>query len=194
MKLITTQEADAVIAGPVIFKRLQAGLPWTCPDFRLFPNMRASGQVLVFSVGFLSSVNQWWQKELDASGFKYEPGSAECEAGTKRFIGRVMDMVQPFRGIGRVPQETIDEAKAQGHDCPTERLGDFTPGVYETRCLIPSGVNLNGVTDGGHSTITMLLLQPDGAIVAMFWEWQNRKWTDYSEAVAAGVNVLDQLD
>lgn len=194
MNLIPTPEADQIIAGPVLMKRMADGLPFLEPEFRLFPNMRASGMVLVFSVGFLSAINQWWRDYLDATGFRYEPGSAECEAGVKKFIGQVMDMVQPFRGTGPVPRETIEEAEAQGHDCPKERLGDFTPGVYETRCVIPAGLSLNGVTDGGHSTVTMLLVQPDGQLTAVFWEWQNRQWTDYAEKVAAGVDIHDQLD
>jgi len=192
MKLITRPEADALLTTPIVALRLLSGT--YDEKFRVFPEMRSSDQVLVFSVGFLSAVTQWWRADLASTGFKYAPGSGMCEAGSKRFIGRIMDMVQPFRGTGDVERAIIEEAQSLGHACPTERLGDFSPGVYETRGAIPSGLDVNGVTDGGHDTITVLVVQPDGTIKALLWEWQNGEWVSYEDKVVAGFDIRDLID
>lgn len=189
MKLIQTAEADALILSPM----MEAGqfdfdnLP--------FPNMRASSQVLVFSEGYLVAVSQWWESYRKATGFTYKPGSNMCEGGTKVFIGHVNEeAVDPFRGSGPVDPAIIEEARRQGRDCPTVRLGDFTAGVYEIRCVIPSGVNINGVTDGGHSTPAIIVHYADGEIVIFFWEWQNARWERLDRAVKRGVRILDAID
>lgn len=189
MKLIPTAEADALILSPM----MEAGqfdfdnLP--------FPNMRASAQMLAFSEGYLVAASQWWEAYLKATGFKYVPGSGMCEAGTKAFIGHVSEeSVNPFRGFGPVDSTIIEAARLQGRECPTERLGDFSPGVYEIRCTIPGGVNLNGVTDGGHSTPAIVVHQLDGELVIYFWEWQNSRWERLDAAIKRGVKILDAID
>jgi len=192
MRIIPRDIADRLLDQPIIAQRLLAGT--YDETFRVFPTMRTTDQVLVFSVGFLSAVTQWWLDHLKVTGFKYQPGSGECEAGAKKFIGQIQDMVQPFRGTGAVPQDTIDQAKAEGHDCPTQRLGDFGPGVYEVRGLIPAGLSVNGVTDGGHDTIAILVEQPDGTIAVMLWEWQNGEWVQYADKVVSGFNIMDVID
>jgi len=189
MKLIPSGEADSLFLGPM----MEAGQL----DFDVlpFPHMRASNEVLVFSEGYLVAVSQWWNAYLQAAGFKYAPGSGMCEGGTKAFIGHVNEeAVNPFRGFGPVDPLIVEAARAQGRDCPAERLGDFSPAVYEVRCVIPNGVNLNGVTDGGHSTPAILVHDASGAIVAFFWEWQNFKWELLDKAVKRGVKILDVID
>jgi hypothetical protein len=189
MKLIPLGEADNLFLAPM----LEAGqfdfdnLP--------FPHMRSSNSVLVFSEGYLVAVSQWWDAYLKATGFKYVPGSGMCEGGTKAFIGHVNEeAVNPFRGFGPVDPAVVEAAKEQGRECPTERLGDFAAGVYEIRCTIPGGVNLNGVTDGGHSTPVILVHDSNGEIVAFFYEWQNSQWEPLDEAVKRGVKILDVID
>jgi len=189
MKIIPSANADALFLSPM----LEAGqfdfdnLP--------FPHMRSSNSVLVFSEGYLVAVSQWWDAYLKATGFKYAPGSGMCEGGTKAFIGHVNEeAVNPFRGFGPVDQAIVDAAREQGRECPTERLGDFSPAVYEVRCTIPSGVNLNGVTDGGHSTPVILVHDASGEVLAYFWEWQSSKWEPLDKAVKRGVKILDVID
>lgn len=189
MKLITTPEADALILSPMM-EHGQFDF-----DNLPFPNMRASNQVLVFSEGYLVDASQWWTEYRNATGLHYAPGSGMCEAGTKAFIGHVgAHGVQPFRGVGKVDEEVVAAARAQGRECPIEKLGDFSPGLYEIRCRIPGGVSLNGVTDGGHSTVAILIHHADGEIVAMLWEWQNARWERLDRAVARGVVITDAID
>ncbi len=191
MKLVPLYDADNLFLAPM----LEAGQYDFTYATDPFPKMRASASVLVFSEGYLVAVSQWWESYLKATGFKYAPGSGMCEGGTKAFIGHVNEeAVNPFRGVGSVDPAVVEAARAQGRDCPTERLGDFCPGVYEVRCTIPGGVNLNGVTDGGHSTPVILVHSPEGEVLPCFWEWQNSKWEHFDKAVKKGVKILDVID
>lgn len=191
MKLIQSGEADALFLSPM----LKGGQFDFTDATNPFPKMRTSLSVLVFSEGYLVAVSQWWDAYRKATGFKYAPGSGMCEGGTKAFIGHVNEQsVDPFRGVGPVDPSVIAAAKAEGRDCPTERLGDFCPGVYEVRCTIPNGINLNGVTDGGHSTVVILVHGPNGEVVTYFWEWQSSKWSRLDDAVKRGVKITDVID
>lgn len=194
MKIIPSAEADFYWIGPVLQRRADAGLPPFGPEWRVFPNMRASWDVLVFSSGWLVKLAQWWETWKSATGFQYVTGSQMCESGTKRLIGEIQDAVLPFRGTGRVPMEVLDAARASGVQVPEQRLGDFTEGAYRLNVSIPSGVNLNGVTDGGHSTPGILVEEPDGRVVARVFEWQNSRWLDWEDAVKNGVKLVDCLD
>ncbi len=194
MKLISNTEADWLIIGPVLQKRADDKLPPFGPEWKVFPNMRASGNVLLFSSGYMVKLAQWWSKWKAATGFEYKPGSAMCESGTKVLLGHIHESLLPFRGEGRVPQETIDAARGEGVSIPESRLGDFTPGAYEIRVRIPRGVSLNGVTDGGHSTPLLLTEEPDGRQTAQVFEWQNERWRDWEDAVKDGVELVDAID
>lgn len=189
MKLITVTEADAMFLSPM----LEAGQY----DFDQdpFPHMRASSQVLVFSEDYLEDVTKWWKAYLEATDFKYEPGSQMCEGGTKVFIGHVNEeAVQPFRGYGDVAPAIVAAAKAAGREIPTKRLGDFAAGAWEVRCIIPRGVSLNGVTDGGHSTPAIFVHDMDGNVYAVIWEWQNGRWVRVDIAIKSGVKIRDAID
>lgn len=189
MKLINITEADNLFLAPMLDAKQY--------DFDKdpFPNMRASLNVLVFSEDYLPVVTEWWREYLKATGFKYEPGSAMCEGGTKVVIGHVNEeAVQPFRGDGDVDQAIVAAAKAQGREIPARRLGDFCAGVWEIRCIIPSGVNLNGVTDGGHSTPALFLHDKDGNVYVVIWEWQNGQWVRLDVAIKSGVVIRAVID
>ena len=189
MKLIPSGEADNLFLGPM----MEAGQ--IDFDNLPFPNMRASNDVLVFSEGYLVAVSQWWDAYRQSTGFSYKPGSGMCEGGTKAFVGHVNEeAVDPFRGFGPVDPLIVEAALAQGRDCPTERLGDFSPAVYEVRCVIPGAVNLNGVKGGGHSTVVILVHDANGEVSAYFWEWQSLKWSRLDDAVKRGVKILDVID
>lgn len=205
MKLISVIEADILWADPVV-KRYEA-LGQEVPEdiYAVFPKMRASFSVLAFSPGYLVKLSDWWAKWKFVTGFKYVPGSGMCESGTKVLLGHIHESLMPFRGTGSVPQETLDEAKAMGVSVPEERLGDFAPGAIELGVVIPKGVSLNGVTDGGHSTPGIILhepdgklravaCEPDGKLRAVVWEWQNERWMDWDEAVANGVELRNYAD
>ena len=191
MKLIPQAEADPYWTLPIWeadekFKRNPGPAP--------FPAMRASATALIFSRAYMGSLAKWWADWMAATGFRYEPGSQMCESGTKVLIAHVHEALAAFRGEGDVPDETIAQARREGVQCPTQRLGDFSPEIRELRIEIPAGISVNGVTDGGHSTPGLLVEEADGTVVAYIWEWQNGRWSDYAELVARGVIVHDCID
>lgn len=193
MTVIPLFEADTYLAGEIDQLRAERGLSPN-PNWRIFPTMRASADVVVFSEGYLSAMSEWWAKWKEATGFKYEPGSQMCESGTKIFIAHIHESLMPFRGEERVATEIVEQASREGHDIPKDKLGDFTPGAYEVRIQIPRGTSVNGVTDGGHSTPCLLVANPQGDIRAVIWEWQNGRWMDFVEMIRNGVNVVDAID
>jgi len=191
MKLIPTSEADNYWLLPIWDAEEKAGkLPSSAP----FPAMRASDASLVFSSGYMVKLANWWSGWKAATGFKYEPGSQMCESGTKVLIAHVHESLTAFRGVGPVPMETLDQAAIERVTVPRERMGDFSPEIRELRIEIPAGIEVNGVTDGGHSTPGLLVEEPDGRVRACFFEWQNGQWSDYAAAVARGVIVHDCID
>lgn len=190
MKVIPLVDADNLILGPMI----DAGQYDFSDETNPFPNMRASGSVMVFSEGFVDAMTEWWKKWQEATGFDYKAGSAMCESGVKVLVGKIHQAVLPWRGTGQVAQEVIDRAREEGHEVPTEKFGDFNPGVYDLRCLIKRGVSLNGVTDGGHSTAIIYVHNAAGECYVLVWEWQNGRWVRFALAVKDGVVVKDTLD
>lgn len=191
MKLIPLYEADNLFLGPMAEAKQWDFDPATDP----FPRMRASNMVLVFSEDYLPVVTEWWREYLRATGFKYEPGSQKCERGTRVFLGHIdEEAVDPFSGEGDVDPAIVTAAKAQGREIPTKRLGDFCSGAWQVRCIIPRGVNLNGVTDGGHSTPSLFLHDKDGEAYAVIWEWQNGQWVRLNAAIKSGVQIRDVID
>ena len=194
MKIISETEAQNCWRLPIIDKRAKDGLPPYGSEWRVFPHISTSWEVMVFSRAYLDVVSEWWAKWKFTTGFKYEPGSAMCESGVKIFIGHVHESVFPFRGHGSVPKETLEEAARQGVIIPTERLGDFTPGVFEMRVIIPRGSSINGVADGAHATAGLLVHDGDQAVHPVVWEWQNQRWCDWQEAVDNGITLSDITD
>lgn len=193
MKLIPISEADSLWRVPALqYQATLSDAEYRTPE--PFPNMRASAMSLVFSFGYMVKLSRWWEEWKRATGFKYVPGSAMCESGTKVFIAHVHEAVLPFRGEGPVDPEIVEQARLESVIIPAERLGDFTPEVRELRIAIPRGVSVNGVTDGGHSTPGLIVEEPDGRIVANVWEWQNSKWTPWEELAAKGVYLHDAIE
>lgn len=188
MKIITLADADELILSPMLeTKQLEF-------DNLPFPNMRASNSVMVFSEDFVEAMTDWWKKWQFVVGFNYKAGSAMCESGVKILVGKIHQAVFPWRGEGKVDDEVIARAREEGHDPPTEKFGDFNPGVYDLRCLLYRGVSLNGVTDGGHSTAIIYVHDKDGNCYVLCWEWQSGAWTRFDEALKSGVLVRDTID
>lgn len=188
MKVITLADADELILSPMLeTKQLDF-------DNLPFPNMRASNAVMVFSEDFVDAMTEWWLKWQEATGFNYKAGSAMCESGVKILVGKIHQAVFPWRGVGKVDDEVIARARQEGHNPPTEKFGDFNPGAYDLRCVLPRGVVLNGVTDGGHSTAIIYVHDRAGKCFVKVWEWQNGRWVRYYAAVKDGVLVRDTID
>lgn len=194
MKLIPFFDAENLWTAPIARRFESQGQPVPDSVYDVFLKMRASTMVLAFSQGYLVQMSDWWAKWKFNTGFKYAPGSAMCESGTKVLIGHIHESLMPFRGVGPVPRETLEAAKEQGVAVPEERLGDFTPGAAELRVVIPGGVSLNGVTDGGHDIPGLTLHEPDGRLRAVVFEWQNEQWLDWDEAVAKSVELRHYID
>ncbi len=177
----------------------------------VFPNMRRSGNVLVFSRSyFYDQFTPFFGKWLEANverqpdGSFYIPSSGMCEVGTGMAVDQLQQSVMHYLGTGPVRQEILDEAKRLGYGdrVPKQRLGDFTPAAFPTNIVVPRGVNLNGVTDGGHSTTMAIVedeesptpgelhLDLEGCSI-MSWEWENLKWSLFKDAVKRGVIYKD---
>lgn len=193
MKLVDLTFADWLILGPVIQKRADDGKPPFGPEWKVFPNMRASLQVVVFSSAYMVKLAEWWSAWKEATGFDYKAGSGMCESGTKVLLGHISESFLPFRGEGPVPQEILDEARAQGHVIPSSRMGDFTEGAYRFNIRIPNDSPLNGVI-GPHSTPCLLVEDADGRQFAQCFEWQNQRWREWEDAVKDGVELVDVID
>jgi len=188
MKIIPLDEADTYIVAPI-----QESKPLEFVELP-FPNLRASNFVMVFSEEFVKVMTDWWLKWMFETGFDYRAGSSMCESGVKILVGKIHQAVFPWRGEGDVDEKTLARAKEEGHEVPTQRFGDFNPGVYDLRCLIPKGVAINGVTDGGHSTALIFVHNKAGECWVLCWEWQNGSWARYDTALKNGVEVVDIID
>ena len=177
---------------------------------RVFPNMIRSGSVLVFDRSyFYDHFNPHWTEWLEAvlpknrNGQHYIEGSGMCEVGTHWAIGQLHESVIHYLGSGDVEEAIIREATRRGYGdrVPRQRLGDATPGAFNTNIELPKGTSLNGVTDGGHSTLMALVADATAPtefglidmrdVVVMKWEWQNLRWSTFGAALAAGVKYKD---
>ncbi len=135
-------------------------------------------------------------------GSFYIPGSGMCEVGVHWAIGHLHESVVHYLGNGPVDAAVIAEARRLGYGdrVPSERLGDFTPGAFNTNIILEKGVTLNGVTGGGHSTLLAVVEEDDNpdpfqvdpdSIKLMSWEWETLAWTPFFDAVNRGVIYRD---
>lgn len=189
MKIISAFEADACFELPAWDHAVKRGREHVPAQL---PLMRASLETLVVHEDYLAELSDFIAKWKFETGYRYEPGSAMCEAGVLQARAHVDRACQPWRGIGRVPAEVIADAERKGRAVPKERLGDFAIPARELR-VIQGGV-INGVADGGHSTVGLLVHDAEGAVRAEIWEWQNGRFLPLTSALELGFLMRDNLD
>lgn len=191
---ITLADADSLFTGPIIAQRERDGLSPLTELPPVFPNMRASAMCLAFHEDYLGALADWFEEWQASTGFVYRPGSGMCESGVKQVIAAVDLDVLPWRGFGPVDDAVLREAEKHGKALLREKQGDITGPDRRLHIVIPAGASINGVADGGHATLGMIVHNDEGECYAAVWEWQNGHFTRWDEAVNRGIQLADCID
>ena len=151
---------------------LDARIRQLAPDCG-FPPISRSPYVMVPSLKwFDDSWCKQWFDYVAARDFRYIQGSGMCEQFSRAAMTELnFDCLETVR--------SFDASRRDVHVAGREAF-----------VTIPTNVNLNGVTNGTHSTCLVALADDLTSYSLHFWEPQNRQRILAAQAVADGVQIL----
>ena len=124
-----------------------------------YPFMVRAVDVFVFSKDFIEDEwNEFWKKWKFANDFVYEPGSGMCEEFALEAIAKFLRSNRK-----RDPKANV------------------TAGAFEIRMSIGSKP-VNAVSDGGHATVLLVVINEQQNIELYVWEPQNERWCLLADA------------
>jgi hypothetical protein len=124
-----------------------------------YPFMVRAVDVFVFSKDFIEDEwNEFWKKWKFANDFVYVPGSGMCEEFALEAIAKFLRSNRK-----RDPKANV------------------TAGAFEIRMSIGSKP-VNAVSDGGHATVLLVVINEQQNIELYVWEPQNERWCLLADA------------
>lgn len=166
-----------------------------------FPSMSTALRLWVYSGQYIDGpFTQQWQKHrkqllklekergFQSSVGRYRKGSGMCDIFTKKMLLGLQEVLIPMMGTEPVRHPGLKKEFGL-----TNGLGDFAGAAFDLRFTIPAGVDVNGVTDGGHSA-ALIAKTYSGRIELAVFEPQNERQTPFSEISRDGCVAYDAID